>query len=553
MVLFKRRLLYIVAATLAALLLVIPAARAHSPGEAGSPSQGGVTLSEQRTTSSPEKAEPQSQRTVEVQLLGLNETHGQLVPLSQRNADGSRMAVGGAAALATYLEREEAENSRTLIIDSGDFMQGPAISSYFEGKPTVEVFNEIGVDAVAVGNHEFDWGWDALQQRMAEAEFPFLANNIIRDATGEQPEGIAPYEVFKLQGVEVGVIGVGNPDTKNVTLPEATQGFSFLNVEETAAAVADSVEALRDQKVETIVVLPHMGLESASEGLLADLLNRLPAGTAEEIDFALGGHIPLDISTEINGVPVVQPLGNTRGYADVTLTVDRKTKDVVAFEATSDRVLTDEVAPDPEVQQIVERYEVELQEILGKTVGEATTSILRGATRGVESEMGNFVTDAMRAYLPGVDFAFTNAGGLRADIDQGPITLEEIYAVLPFNNTLVTMELTGEQVIQVLEEGANSRYGTVQVSGLRWSYDADAPFGDRVTGVTLPDGTPIDPNATYRIATNNFMAGGGDQFTTLTQGRNAADTQVNLVDTVVRYLEQNSPIDPQVEGRLTVE
>lgn len=493
-------------------------------------------------------------RTAEVQILGLNETHGQLVPLSRRNADGTRTAVGGAAALAAYLENEEAGNpKRTLIVDSGDFMQGPAISSYFEGKPTVEVFNEMGVDSVAVGNHEFDWGRDALNQRIAEADFPFLANNIVEDATGDQPEGIAPYQVFNVQGVKVGVIGVGNPDTKNVTLPEATEGISFLDLQETAAAVEESVDALAKKNIETIVLTPHMGLESATEGSLAELLNALPAETADEIDFSLGGHIPFDISTEVNGVPVVQPLGNTRGYADVTLTVDRKTKDVVGYTADSDRVITDSVAPDPEVQAIVDRYQAELQEALGETVGEATTSILRGETRSVESEMGNFVADSMRTYYPGVDFAFQNAGGLRADIDQGPITLEEIYAVLPFNNTLVTMELTGAQMEQVLEEGADSRYGTVQVSGLKWAYDADAPFGDRVTRITLPDGTPIDPNATYKVATNNFMATGGDQFTTLTQGQNTTDTQTNLVDTVVRYLELNSPVDPQVEGRLTVE
>ncbi len=493
-------------------------------------------------------------RVAEVQVLGLNETHGQLVPLVQRNPDGTRTNVGGAAALATYLEREKAENPlRSLIVDSGDFMQGPAISSYFEGKSTVEVYNEIGVNSVAVGNHEFDWGRDALNQRIAEANFQFLANNIVEDATGDQPAGIAPYKVFKRDGLKVGVVGVGNPDTKNVTLPEATEGISFLDAARTATEVTNSVKELQAQKVETIVLTPHMGLETATEGPLADLINTLPTEISNELDFVLGGHIPLDISTKINGVPVVQPLGNTRGYADTTLTVDRRTGDVVSFAATSDRVLTDSVPPDPEVKATVDRYQVELQAALGKTVGEATTPILRGATRGVESEMGNFVTDSMRAYLPGVDFAFTNAGGLRADIDEGPITLEEIYAVLPFNNTLVTMDLTGAQVEQVLEEGANSQYGTVQVSGLKWAYDAEAPFGNRVTRVTLPDGTPIAQDATYRIATNNFMATGGDQFTTLKQGQNTTDTQTNLVDTVVRYLEQNSPVDPQVEGRLTVE
>lgn len=162
------------------------------------------------------------------------------------------------------------------------------------------------------------------------------------------------------------------------------------------------------------------------------MLSLLPANAADEVDFVLGGHIPLDIMTEINGIPVMQPLGHTRGYADVTLTVDRKTKDVVDYRASSDRVLTDSVAPDAAVREIVDRYQAELNEALGGTVGEATTSILRGQTRGVESEMGNFVTASMRTY-----FTF--------------------------------------------------------------------------------------------------------------------DTQLNLVDTVVRYLDRNSSVDPQVEGRLTVE
>jgi 5'-nucleotidase len=519
-------------ALIGAAALAVPglaAAQGHEPGPRSQP---------------PAQAEPQSQRTVEVQILGLNETHGQLTPLKR---DG-RLA-GGGGVLAAYLAAEEAENPRTLILDSGDFMQGPAISSYFEGESTVEVYNAIGVDAAAVGNHEFDWGQDTFAERLAQAQFPFLAVNILDEATGQAPEGIEPYVVENLQGVKVGVIGVANPDTKNVTLPEATEGLTFLDLDDTAAAVNAAVEELRARKVETIVVTAHQGLETETTGALADLVAQL----SDEVDLVLGGHIPLEFATTINGIPVVQPYGNTRGYADVTLTVDRATKDVVDVSAELDATWVDAIESDAEVQAVVDRYQAELDEALGGVVGEATTSILRGQTRGVESEMGNFVTDAMRTYLDGVDLAFTNAGGLRADIDAGPIALKEVYAVLPFNNTLVTMDLTGEQVVQVLEEGANSQYGTVQVAGLRWSYDADAPFGDRVTSVTLDDGTPIDPDATYRIATNNFMAGGGDRFTTLTQGTSTVDTGINLVDTVVRYLERNSPVDPQVEGRLTVE
>jgi 5'-nucleotidase len=489
-------------------------------------------------------AEPQSQRTVDIQIVGLNETHGQLVPLKR---DG-RLA-GGAATLAAYLEQEEAENPRTLILDSGDFMQGPAISSYFEGASTVEAFNLMGVDAAAVGNHEFDWGQGAFAERVAQADFPFLAVNVVDDATGEAPAGVQPYVVENLRGVKVGVIGVANPDTKNVTLPKATEGLTFLDLEQTAGAVNAAVEELKEQGVETIVVAAHQGLETETTGALADLVQQFSG----DVDLVLGGHIPLEYSTTINGIPVVQPYGNTRGYADVTLTVDRATGDTVAVDAAFDATWVDGIEPHAGMQALVHDYQEQLGEKLGQTVGEAATSILRGESRGVESEMGNFVTDSMRGYLPNVDFAFTNAGGLRADINAGPITLEEIYAVLPFNNTLVTMDLTGAQVRQVLEEGANSQYGTVQVSGLSWAYDAEASFGSRVTSVTLPDGTPLDANATYRVATNNFMAGGGDRFTTLTQGTATVDSQINLVDTVVHYLEHHSPVDPQVEGRLTVQ
>jgi 5'-nucleotidase len=491
----------------------------------------------------PAQAEPQSQRTVEIQILGLNETHGQLTPL-KRNG---RLA-GGAATLAAYLQQEEAKNPRTLILDSGDFMQGPAISSYFQGASTVDVFNKIGVDSTVVGNHEFDWGTDNLNQRIKQAEFPFLAANIIDNATGKAPEGIKPYVIKDLQGVKVGVIGIANPDTKNVTLPAATAGLTFLDAAATADAVNAAVKELQHRKVETIIVSAHQGLESATTGGLADIVNHL----SRDVDLVLGGHIPTEFNTVINGIPVVQPFGNTRGYADVTLTVDRGTKDVVAHSVELNPTWVDQIQPDAEIQAIVDRYQSQLGVELGQTVGQAATPILRGVTRAVESEMGNFVTDAMRTYLVGVDIAFTNAGGLRADIDAGPITLEGIYAVLPFNNTLVTMNLTGVQVRQVLEEGANSQYGTVQVSGLKWAYSSGAAFGARVTSVTLRDGTPIDPAATYRVATNNFMATGGDRFTTLTQGTNTADTGIDLVQTVVRYLQNNPTVDPQVEGRLTV-
>ena len=489
----------------------------------------------------PVRPERPAPRTVEVQILGLKETNGQLVPTRR---DG-RLA-GGAGVLGSYLAAAEAENRRTLILDSGDFMQGPPISSYFQGASTVDVFNAMGVDAVAVGNHEFDWGIFTLAERIRQADFPFLAANIVREGTGAPPARIAPYAVFNLHGVKVGVIGLGNPDTKNVTLPAATEGLAFLDPAASTAAANAAVQQLRRRRVETIVVLAHMGLETSTSGPLVEIVE----GLSDQVDLVLGGNDPREFNTVVGGIPVVQPYGNTAGYADVALTVDRVTRDVVAVRAETRATWVEGVTPDRAVQAIVDRYQRKLRAALSGVVGEARTPIVRNLT--AESEMGDLVTDAIRAYLPGVDFAFINAGAFRADIDAGPITLEEIYAVQPFNNRLIVMDLTGAQVIQVLEEGAASRYGTVQVSGLRWSFDDDAPIGERVRSVSLPDGTPIDPAATYRVATNDFMAAGGDQFATLTRGMNPVDTGKDPVDAIVAWLAAHSPVDPQIDGRLTI-
>lgn len=171
----------------------------------------------------------------------------------------------------------------------------------------------------------------------------------------------------------------------------------------------------------------------------------------------LGGHIPLEFNTVINGIPVVQPYGNTRGYADVTLTVDRATKDVVNTAVELDPTWVDAIQSDPAVQAIVDGYQAQLGEELGKTVGQARTSILRGATRGLESEMGNFVTDSMRTYLDGVDFACTNAGGLRADIDAGPVTLEEVYAVLPSTTPWSPCSSPARRCVRCWKKGPTAR------------------------------------------------------------------------------------------------
>ncbi|MDY7041375.1 MAG: 5'-nucleotidase C-terminal domain-containing protein, partial [Chloroflexota bacterium] len=214
-----------------------------------------------------------------------------------------------------------------------------------------------------------------------------------------------------------------------------------------------------------------------------------------------------------------------------------------------------QVVPDPEVEAIVDYYESEIEDVMNAVVGETTEVITRNYR--YESAMGDWVTDIMSAYeyVPGIDFALTNSGGLRADIDAGEITYGEIFEALPFDNTLVVVELDGNEVRQVLEEGITGDHGLVQVSGLQFTFDYDAPVGSRIIGdvIDLNTGMPLDPGQTYNVATNDFMANGGDDYDTLVANPQT-NTYVLVRDIVVSWVASYSPFtppDPAVEQRIT--
>ena len=217
-----------------------------------------------------------------------------------------------------------------------------------------------------------------------------------------------------------------------------------------------------------------------------------------------------------------------------------------------------EVVPDPAITAIMEHYNALIADIQNMVIGETTTEITRNYR--YESAMGDWVTDIMRAYeyVPGIDFAFTNSGGLRADIGAGPITFGEVFEAQPFDNTLVVVELTGDEVVQVLEEGIQGDHGVIQVSGLSFAFDygTAAEFDSVILGdvIDLSTGLPLDPGTTYYVAVNDFMAAGGDGYTTL--GANPqVNTYVLVRDIVVTWVQTYSPFtppDPAVEGRMTI-
>jgi 2',3'-cyclic-nucleotide 2'-phosphodiesterase (5'-nucleotidase family) len=507
-----------------------------------------------------------------ISVVSTNDFHGALIGSVHSWSHGD--VVGGAEYVAGYLNIVRQENpDGVLYLDAGDAMQGTLISNYFWGASTIDVFNAMGVAAMAVGNHEFDWGQDVLQDRYDQADFPFLGANVFfkkkhgnpNHGHGGRPHWAKPYVVREVNGVNVGIIGLANPETPSITNPVHVADLIFTDPVEAVEEVLPEAEA---EGATMIVVLAHIGGYWPDFGEIEDLACGLDA---DEVDLIVSGHTHGRIDDVMCGIPVVQAYSSGTAFARVDFAVDA-TGEVVSYEmnysptstyqtyyggpASYERWDTGEwvtVVPDPEVEAIVDYYEAQIAPIQNEVIGETLTPITRNYR--YESEMGDWVTDIMREYDAGIDFAFTNSGGLRIDIDAGPITFGEVYEAQPFDNTLVVVELDGNEVRQVLEEGITGDHGVIQVSGLQFTFDYDADPGSRVIGdvIDLSTGLPLDASTTYYVAVNDFMASGGDEYFTL-----AANPQTNTYalvrDIVVDWVRANSPFtppDPAVEQRIT--
>ena len=483
-------------------------------------------------------------------LLEVTDFHGALLGGAKDRA--TQRPVGSAAALAGWITRERAKNpTRTLLLDGGDWMQGTAISNLNFGRPVIALMNRLGVDASTTGNHEFDWSVDTLEARRREANFPTLGANWINKSDGKRATNVAPWAILERDGLRIGVIGLLTDETASVTLPKNVAAYRFPAGGPIARALIDSVRAAG---ADVVVIVGHLPGSADSTGTvkgeLADVA-RTVAGPDGAIA-VLGGHSHNRVSGVVDGVPVIisGALGATLGRID--LVIDRATTRPIAEETRRQLMTTfaDEVPPDPAIAAFVDSVNQKLLPITSRLLG--TTKVAFTRSRAGESPLGNWVTDVMRQAV-GADFAFQNPGGLRADLDAGDVTMGEIYEVMPFDNQIATVTLTGAQVIDLLENGV-SPTTCVQLSGLTLIFDPNRPRGERVLEARLPDGKRIDLAAKYKVATNDFMAQGGDGFTMIAKGEDLALPGILVRDALVADMERRGkamqPLGAPTPGRI---
>lgn len=477
-------------------------------------------------------------RTVPLTLLHMNDLHGHILPYLDKTVREDKM-VGGAAFFAAIIQRERAANpDGTVLLSAGDMFQGTPISNVFKGEPVIEIMNALRFDAMALGNHEFDWGREALDKLRTAAAFPFLAANIVGPG-GTGLQGTKPYVLLKRGGIDLAVIGVITPETRYSTKPAHVADLTFVDP---ASIMPELIAKVRGEGAGLVIVLSHLGVDADQE------LARKVTG----IDVIVGGHSHTAVTEplRVNDTIIVQA-----GYYGIYvgalgLEVDSETRKIVSH-STRDvlrPVVADEQAPaDTAIASLVDRYEQMIKAEFSRVVGRSEVDLVRQPM--AESNVGNLIADAMRE-AGGADIGIQNGGGIRADLPAGDITLEHLYTLLPFDNVLITMALKGEHVLRLLETSGEQHARILQISGLSVEYDLKRPAGSRVVQAGV-NGEPVKPEALYRVATNDFLVAGGDRFTAFKEG-------VDLVygdplrDVVADYLKKHSPVRPAIEKRIVI-
>jgi 5'-nucleotidase len=518
-------------------------------------------------------------------IVALNDFHGALYEQPDGEHEGA--ALGGLPFLKGALDALRAEHPDALVLDGGDLFQGSWPVNASQGLGAVEAYNLLGVDAAAVGNHEFDYGGKeglspllgALEAGAKAADFAWLAANIDqRQPDGAylpwRPEGIEGWTVLERGGRRVGVIGLSTVDTPQTTLAAHVAELRFNDVVRTVEQLLPLVEA---EGVDVIALVAHLSGTCEADGTgsctphgeLERLATELPPGA---VDVIVSGHTHTGIAARIADTLVVQNFsgGTALGHLELAFTdeafdIDRS---VVHepwvlrhrpadpgcggddYDLSPQWVRGRTVKPSPEALALVRRLEANSGNLCAE-VGCSARVMTRD--RRAESEVGNLVADAIHAAYPQADLAIANAGGLRADLPMGTLRREHIQALMPFDNRLVVLELSGAQLRDVLAIGLSGQHGFLQLSGATAHLDPARTTGadrdgdgevmqwetDRLCSVQVA-GQPLDPARTYTVVTSDFLASGGDHLGPAMSEAKRLETGALMREQLFGWFEQQS-------------
>jgi 2',3'-cyclic-nucleotide 2'-phosphodiesterase (5'-nucleotidase family) len=469
---------------------------------------------------------------VVLRILTTNDLHGALTTEARSWSKGRE--VGGLPVLESMMDSARAEcDCPVLQLDAGDEMQGTLESNLVFGRSMVDALNLLGLDAAAVGNHDFDWGIDTLRARMRQAHYPWLLANVYDSAVGGRPAWARPWAMLRADTLDVAVIGYITDITKSIVRADNVKGLAFPGGAAALAGVLDTVHA---QHPDLVVIVAHAGAVCDSAGCrgeIMDLARELPPGS---VDAIVAGHTHQLNNTMVNGIPIVQARssGTALGVMDLV-----RTDSGLAWHTEVRDTWADEVTADSAESALVARFKARTDTLASRVVAVLADSLVRTSHYG-QYPLGNLVADAQRV-MAHADVAIMNNGGIRADLPAGPVTYRMLFELQPFGNNLVVARVTGHELREALEYAVRGGQPHVHVSGATVTFDQAKPDGHRLVKV-LVNGKPLRDERTYTLAVNDFMSTGGDGFT-MFNNLEWRPSSMSCLEAVVAWLQrQPAPV-----------
>ncbi|MEH7804003.1 MULTISPECIES: 5'-nucleotidase C-terminal domain-containing protein [Bacillus] len=496
---------------------------------------------------------------VPLTILSLNDLHGKIDQEYELDVkdDGNKGMYGRMDYVAAYMKQKQAAHKNTITVHAGDMIGGSSpISSLLQDEPTVELMENIGFDVGTVGNHEFDEGVDELLRILNGGDhpkgtkgydgqnFPLVCANCEYKDTGKPL--LPAYEIIDVEGIPVAFIGVVTKSAAGMVMPEGIKDIQFTDE---VKAVNEATKELKQKGVKAIAVLAHMTASQNGDTITGESAKLAKEGD-DEIDVIFAGHNHEVVNGEVNGKLIVQAFEYGKAIGEVNVTLDRKTKDIVKKSANIQYVDQAGIEKDKEAADILAHYGKEVEPIISEVVGEAGVKMEGGYSNDGDTPLGNLIADGMR-YSMKSDFAMMNGGGIRQNLEKGPITWGDLFNIQPFGNVLVKLEIKGKDLVEIIEAQISPQFGPdYSISGFSYSYD---PVTYKVVDLMLPDGSAIALDQAYTLTVNNFMATAtGSKYAPIGRLGQNPETGPEDLEATVDFVKsfEGASIVYQKEGRI---
>ena len=510
----------------------------------------------------------------DIHILYFNDFHGNIT----EEVTGKKRNMG-MAKMVGYVNEFKATHPNTIVLSGGDNYQGTADSNLTFGKPVTAMMKGMNTMASAVGNHEFDWGYEKIKGWAKDGNFKYLASNIYDRKTNKPVSWANPYMIVKKAGIKIGIIGLAHPDTPSLAKAEYVENFEF---RDPVVAANEWVKFLKDGKAkegkpDVIIALTHIDSDQNFDTKeITGNATRL-ANEVKGLDLVLSAHSHRSVNGKVNNVPVLQAYCYGRAVGHVTLDVDKKVtskkvkvkvktkadkkkavkkskykivkkttykvKDI-ATELYDANTIKDKIIKSAEADDFYNRLQAEIAGEKNKVLGEASEAFTHDRKdKGSVTLLGRWACEVM-AEDAKAQIAIQNGGGLRRTLEKGKITMGDLYEIMPFDNYLTTMDLKGKDIKKAIDHGIDMPSTTDGAfSGLIVEYDGTRPYGSKITKITLSDGTPLEDEKTYRVVTNDFVFGGGDGYDF--SGATNVNMTIPIRDVLVAAIEKAKTITPK--------